>query len=151
MIAIAYFDSSVVLAILREEPTAAAAMELWKRFPRRVSSRLWAAECTTVLRRAARSGLPGTTQQWYDGARKQLAELNDEIHLIDVTQSVMSQLQAIELLGGARTLDAIHLATALGLRSELADPEAAVLCTFDRTMSGLASSLGFTVLPRQEG
>lgn len=138
----AYVDSSVVLAALLGQPEAAIATAWWDEHPRRVSSVLLEAECRTVLRRAAKSGakLP---RGWLARQETTLAEWLDAVTLRIVDRSIVERLAIESALGGCRTLDALHLATALELRDQLG-PEL-VLCTLDAEQASLAATLGLRV------
>jgi predicted nucleic acid-binding protein len=138
----AYIDSSVILAALLGQPEASTAAAWWDAHPRRVSSVLLEAECRTVLRRAARSGarLP---RGWLARQEATLAEWLDAVTLRIVDRSVIERLAIESALCGCRTLDALHLATALELRDHVG-PEL-VLCTLDAEQAALAATLGLRV------
>ncbi len=141
----AYMDSSVVLAVLLGQPEAAVAAAWWDEHPRRVSSVLLEAECRTVLRRAAKSGarLP---RGWLARQERTLAEWLDAVTLRIVDRGIVERLAIESALGGCRTLDALHLATALELRDHLGP--GFVLCTLDAEQASLAAALGLQVAAR---
>lgn len=143
----AYVDSSIVLAILHGEPGASVAVRLWEAYGDRVSSRLLAAECLTVLRRAARARGGEAGDAWYGLARGHLQRFIEEVSLEDVSQDVMAVLEEQDGLGQCRTLDAVHLATAMLFRARCDRPDDLVVLTFDAAMAQTARAHGLLVLP----
>ena len=95
-----------------------------------------------MLRRAAKSGakLP---RGWLARQETTLAEWLDALTLRIVDRGIVERLAIESALGGCRTLDALHLATALELRDQLG-PEL-VLCTLDAEQASLAATLGLRV------
>lgn len=139
----AYIDSSVPLAVLLGQAHAAEAAALWDGHVRRASSLLLVAECRTVLRRAARAAGGALPDGWLRQREQQLGSWLDGVALHAVDRSIVDRLGAEPALGGRRTLDALHLATALKLR-DLVGPTL-VLCTFDHGLAAAARSLAFLV------
>jgi len=141
-----YFDSSVLLSILLEEEMKNEAAEIWKADSIRLSSILLPAESYTVLRRyyaAYKSKLPSN---WLPEKEKNLRALLEEITLGVLDHRLIEIIAAKKELARCRTLDAIHLATAIGFREKI-HPERLTLCTFDQTMKRVAKRLKFKVLP----
>lgn len=141
----AYFDASVLLASLLQEPGQARLIPLWDDEPTRVSSILLEAECLTVLRRAAASQ-PVTESAAFLTVRLQL--LDDYlagITLKNHDDEVSRSLRAEPRLKSCRTLDAIHLATALLFQAQFDDP--ITVCSLDQRLREAAVSLGFPVAP----
>lgn len=141
----AYFDASVVLAILLDEPTAGQARALWKAYPERVSSNLFEAECLVTLRRAAAKAgrkLPaGWLAEKTDFLERRLGEMTIE----RVDAEVLEVLRAEAKLADCRTMDALHLATAL-LYRERADDRLVVI-SFDQRMRETAAKVALPVVP----
>lgn len=129
-----YLDTSVAVRILLgHSPSAANWFDRFSAHPRDriVSSRLLGTELTRVLRR---EGLPVQLR----------AEILDHVDSIGIDHAVLQEAEAI--VPHIRTLDAIHLASAL--RSGIAD---LVIVTHDRVMRSVAEQIGFSVLdPVQE-
>ncbi len=136
----AYFDSSVLLSVLLQQPRAGQGAALWQRHRRRVSSVLMEAESRTVLRRAARAGVLTSSlreaEQDLDSALRQIA-----MHAVD--RAVLDALARLPELGACRTLDALHLATAATLRDHIGHH--LLIVTFDLEMAEVARNLGFAV------
>jgi predicted nucleic acid-binding protein len=140
-----YFDASVALEVVLGQPRAQQAAAAWAAADRRISSVLFEAECRTAVRRAARSG--GSRQGLALQKRRDEA-LEDwftrlEFHAVD--RAVMERLAAEPRLGACRTLDALHLATAIELRA--ASGAELAICTLDADMVAVARELGFGVVP----
>ena len=136
---VAYVDSSVLLAVLLSQPRSLEAARLWAAH-RRVSSVLLAAECRTVLRRAARAGVLADLA----GAERDLDTSLAQLPLHVVDSAVLERLAATPQLGACRTLDALHLATALTLRDRLG--RGLVVATFDQGMAEVGRDLGLPVV-----
>jgi predicted nucleic acid-binding protein len=119
-----YLDSSAIVKLVVPEAETLALRELLRSWPERVSSVIAAVE---VWRAARRVG-PAAARR-VDGvvSRIGLIELDD-----DVIQRA-SKLKPPEL----RTLDAIHLATALSLGDDLG-----ALCSYDARLTSAAGALG---------
>jgi predicted nucleic acid-binding protein len=129
---VAYLDTSAVVKLLvRERETTALRREL-RHWPRRASSSLLRVE---LLRAIKRAGLPRLTSP----ARTQLAAIS-LIRLDDPLLDRAAELDPASL----RSLDAVHLASALALGSDLG----VVVSYDDRLLQG-ASALGMpTASPR---
>ncbi|MGH7642920.1 MAG: type II toxin-antitoxin system VapC family toxin [Candidatus Dormibacteria bacterium] len=122
---VAYLDTSAVVKLLvREEESRALRAEL-ERWPRRASSALLRVE---LLRTVGRAGLPALVAV----AHLQLSS----IHLLRLDQEVLSRAAELEPWT-LRSLDAIHLASALALGEELG-----TLLTYDRRMAAGSLAIG---------
>jgi predicted nucleic acid-binding protein len=126
---LAYIDTSAaVKLVIREKQTTALRRELG-RWPRRASSALLRLE---LLRAVARTGLPRAM----DRARRELAT----VHLVTIDEALLDR--AIDLRPSRlRSLDSLHLATALTLGADLG-----AVVTYDARMIGAASGLGLPVV-----
>ena len=126
---IAYIDSSALLKlIVREDETAALEADLAAR-DGLVTSTLAVVEC----RRAIRRGGPKRLLQ-------QAEEVFETVYLVDMTRPILERAAALEP-DLVRSLDAIHVATALSV----GDPELEVL-TYDGRMADAAQAGGLRVL-----
>ncbi|RAX23714.1 MULTISPECIES: type II toxin-antitoxin system VapC family toxin [unclassified Actinomyces] len=123
---VVYLDSSVALRTILDAPERKR-VQAWMQSPGMtlVSSRLLRTEVIRVLRREnrpLRDGLP----------------LLDRVGLIDITRQVHTVAESIER--HVKTLDALHLATALVLG------ETSAVATHDATMKTVAENLGLSVI-----
>jgi|SRR5712691_1076841 len=126
---VAYLDASGVVKLLVREAETTALRRRLRSWPRRALSALLHVE---LLRTVRRGGLPSLME----GARWQLASI-DIIRMDDDLLERAAEIESSTL----RSLDAIHLASALGLGSDLA---AVVTC--DARMSAAAQALGLPVI-----
>ena len=115
---------------------------MWDEHPRRVSSILLEAECRTVLRRAVMSGVK-LPRGWLARQEATLSQWLDAVTLRIVDQGIVERLALEPTLGACRTLDALHLATALELKDQIG-PDL-TLCTLDADQATTARSLGMRV------
>lgn len=126
---VAYLDASAVVKLLMQEPETAALRRRLQTWPKRASAALLRVE---LLRTVKRAGLPRLLAD----ARRQLAS----IHLIRLDDELLDRAAELEP-PSMRSLDAIHLAAAVGLGSDLA-----AVVTYDARMSSAAQALGLPVI-----
>lgn len=126
---VVYLDASAVVKLLVNEPETAALRRRLPAWPRRASAALLLVELLRTIRRA---GLPRLLRD----ARRQLTG----IHLIRLDDDLLERAAELEP-PTVRSLDAIHLAAALGLGSELG-----AIVTYDARMSEAAQALGLPVV-----
>jgi len=123
----AYLDSSALLKLVLPEPGSdelARALAAW---PDRVSSAIAAVECRRALRRVGAA----------PGVHRRADAVLEAMTLIRVDEPV---LRVATEIGPAnlRTLDAIHLATALSMGD---DPETFITCDDRLAQAGRAAGL----------
>ena len=123
-----YLDSSAIVKLAIEEPESAALRRYLRRRRPLVSSTLARAEVSrALLPIGAAAVLRGEDVL----SRLELIRINDRI--LAAAGSLLPE--------DLRTLDAIHLATAQQLATDLAG-----LVTYDERMSGAAEGLGWSVV-----
>ncbi len=113
-----YLDSSALVKLVVSEPESTALMEFLRGQPERLSS----AVALTEVPRALRRGGFGTRE------RRRARELLARVALVDPDRRILATAATLDP-PTLRTLDAIHLATALAVREELA-----ALVTYDRRL-----------------
>lgn len=133
-----YYDSSALLEVALGGASARAVVACWDEDPVRVASVLLEAESLVVLRRAA-SRVRGKRRIGL------LDELLAAIVVRDVDSEVLRVLRRAPSLSSCRSLDALHIATALFFRLHLDEPLR--ICVLDRRMRELATAHGFPVVP----
>ncbi len=125
-----YLDASALVKLVAEEPESLALGTFLSRRPVRISSALTRVEVTRVVGRSA-LGAAGRRRAQEALARVALVRLDDGI------------LEAAGELSpaGLRTLDALHLATALSLGEDLEG-----FVTYDRRLAHAAAAAGLEVV-----
>ena len=121
-----YLDSSAIVKLIAREPETAALVEAVRAAPDVVSSEL---AVTEVIRAVARVG-GGTTRA---------ASVLDGIALVPVDGAILRDAASL-MPRSLRTLDSIHLATALSLGRDLD-----AVITYDQRLSAAAARAELTV------
>ena len=117
-----YLDSSALVKLVVSEPESMALIERLKAWPERVCSALALTELPRALERA---GLGAA-------ANRRAREVLGRIALVDVDRRILATAATLEPRT-LRTLDAIHLATALAVREDLE-----IVVTYDRRLRAAA-------------
>jgi len=125
-----YLDSSALVKLVVAEPESMALMEQLRAWPQRVSSTLALTELPRALRRAG-FGI---------AARRRAREVLGRVALVDIDRRILLTAAALEPRA-LRTLDAIHLATALTVREDLG-----AVVTYDRRLRAAAERVHIDVL-----
>lgn len=136
----AYFDSSVLVSILLNDKNTPLSLQWWKAYEERVSSSLFEAECLIVLRRTAEHYGKKLPASWLGKQEERLKIYLEEIGIKQIDSDVMECIWKEKKLAGCRTLDAIHVATALLFQSSSETP--LILCTHDDDMKKIARQVG---------
>jgi predicted nucleic acid-binding protein len=123
-----YLDSSALVKLVVPEPETKALRELLRSWPERVSSVVARIEVERVARRMG------------GGAIRRARTVMSRIALVELDDEVVESASALEP-PTLRTLDAIHLGTALSLRKDLG-----AVCAYDARLGGAAASNGIEVL-----
>jgi predicted nucleic acid-binding protein len=135
---ITYLDSSVVLRIVLGAPEPLAG---WEEIEHAISSGLLQVECQRTLERMRlaekKSADVIATRQ------KTVEYLMSAVDLFDVTNGIL-QRAGERFVAPLKTLDAIHLATALAFRDER--HENLAFATHDKQLARAAGALDFPVL-----
>ena len=141
----AYFDSSALLSVVLKETRADELSKLWEKTERKVSSILLEAECWIGLRRQwAREG-SAPDAEWMAERSEYLSGVLSELDVKPVDGTILSMIRNEPILAECRTLDAVHLATALLFKSKSDDGFS--LVTLDQRMRLTARRLRLEVLP----
>ncbi len=133
---IAYIDSSLFLKLLFDEPGTSQAQMLWDSDPVLISSRLLRIEARATL---ARGKLDGRiTQQKAKVVTKTFDDLWARLTVLEISEQVAESACEIAESTRLRSLDAIHLASAMAVSADLFGSSDVQLCN-------AASDLGFAV------
>ena len=117
-----YLDASALVKLVVAEPESAALAGHLRAWPQRVSSTLSLTELPRALRRAGFGA----------AARRRARDVLARVSLVDVDRRILTVAAALEP-AVLRSLDAIHLATALAVRADLA-----AVVTYDRRLRAAA-------------
>ncbi len=132
-----YFDTSILLAILFKEKSLSKALDFWESSPQRVSSILLEIESLAVIRRVQNKAKVLMLE-------KLLQDLLKEIELkildLEIRKVVLENIK----LDSLKSLDMIHLATALFFRENVDEP--ILFCSFDEALIQKANALNFQCL-----
>ena len=140
-----YFDSSFILAQLLDQAPDPNLRELWRRSSKRLASSLLGIECIIGLRRAARALGAPADERWVRTRIAALDRMFAGLNFMTVDLSIEAIVRETPALAECRTLDAIHLATALRFRR--VEEGALEIVTLDRRMGVLARKLGLVAVP----
>jgi predicted nucleic acid-binding protein len=129
-----YIDTSFLLAIAQGEASIRDHLSLWENDHQRFSSRLLWAECIVSLRRS----------NAHPVQREVAQRLLNGVTAVELGATTIDRLDHEPRLAHCRTLDALHIATAL----ELADhTDGLVIVSLDRRMREVASMFSLRILP----
>jgi hypothetical protein len=127
-----YLDASAVVKLVVAEPETAALRAFLAQQRSFVSSRLTAVE---VARALARAGM---------GVDVALERILSRIHQVAISDQILSTAAGLNP-ASLRTLDAIHLATAMAAGSDIA-----VLVSYDRRLTEAAAAAGIPTASPQD-
>jgi predicted nucleic acid-binding protein len=144
--AISYFDSSFLLAILFNESHAEEALGVWENSPIKVSSVLLKFETNISIRRKHRSRKDKYGDDWLETKLTGLNKYIEKVFFTDIDENLENSVsEYYEDLSKCKSLDAIHLAAALKI-SEKHDRKEIRICSFDENMRSSARQLGFEII-----
>ncbi len=141
----AYFDSSALLSILLQEPKAGTAASLWDQFSQRVSSILLNAECWIGIRRYFALNRLSPEAKWLEERSDFLSHALASVQIMPVDGRILEIMKTRSELSDCKTMDALHLATALYFSSK--GDEGIVVVSLDSRMRQTAKRLKIEVLP----
>lgn len=108
---ITYVDTSVLIKLVVNEPGTDAATQIWEASDSVVSVALVQVEARAALAGAARAGRLSAAQ--HRTAKGSLAQLVDQLHLVEVTAGLVDQASDLAETEALRGYDAVHLAGSL--------------------------------------
>ena len=140
-----YFDSSIMLAgILDQEPQGLIA-SLWDPSEIRLSSMLSKIECMIGVRRAGILQKLAPDGPWCMERIRLLDAYLEELECKRIDDDILDIIRKNAFLANCRSLDAIHVATALYFKPY--QDEHIQIVTLDSRMRETAGKAGFVVLP----
>ena len=139
---IVYAESSAVLAWLLGEASQVVVLRALKQADSVVTSSLTAVECSRGVARARSLGRIAAADELAALRLLDVAESSWDVH--DLSDDVMARARAAFPTEQVRTLDALHLATALIFQEALGNVH---LLSFDERIRANAVALGLPVVP----
>jgi len=140
---ISYFDSSLLLSILLNETRSEEALSIWQNNRVRVSSILLKFEMNISLRRRLKHKKNIFSDEQFKTRLQKLNNFLSDIFYKDITENFeISASKNYDILSKCKSLDAIHLATALDISEKYGKSEICI-CSFDNNMLNVAKELGF--------
>ncbi|HVM53770.1 MAG TPA: type II toxin-antitoxin system VapC family toxin [Acidimicrobiales bacterium] len=133
---ITYVDTSTLLKLVVEEAGSDSAALIWDSADALASVGLVVVEARAALAAAHRAGR--LTDEQHHAAKREIAALVDELHLVDVTAGLIETASDLAEAEGLRGYDAVHLAGALFVG-------ASILTSADDSLSAAASRQGLHV------
>ncbi len=143
---ILYAESSAILSWLLAEATGDDVAATLQEAEHIIVSDLLFVECDRACIRAEKSGALTTKQA--TSARARLAKVGSHWETMRLSSRVIDRSRQPFPVEPVRSLDALHLSSALEVRSAL--PELRVL-SLDQRVRDNATKLGFVVLPEVSG
>jgi uncharacterized protein with PIN domain len=137
-----YAESSAILAWLMDEEAGGAVRRILSEAPMVLASDLTLIECDRVLHRAAALG--ELTEAEAADRRAHLATAAAHWHVLRIGPEVVERARQAFPGDPIRTLDAIHLSSALVARTAVAG---VALLSLDERIRRTARRLGLTLLP----
>lgn len=110
---ILYLDTSAIVPLLITEPSTARCARLWDDASVRFSSRVAYVEASAALASAFRAHRIDAVE--HEAARRVLSELWNEIHAVEVDETLMREAARLAHSDALRGYDAVHCASALRL------------------------------------
>ncbi|GBU25696.1 hypothetical protein R83H12_02351 [Fibrobacteria bacterium R8-3-H12] len=140
---ISYFDSSLLLSILLNEARSEEALAIWQNNRARVSSVLLKFEMNISLRRRIKQQGNAFGDERLKTRLQKLDKFLSDIFYKDITENFESSASRnYDILFKCKSLDAIHIATALDISEKYGRSEICI-CSFDKNMLKIARELGF--------
>ena len=140
-----YFDTSVLLAILLDEDKKEEAYKYWQNSIK-VSSLLLKIETVIGLRRIYETNKHRLEANWLNKKMIILNEYLNEVSYMIVDSNIEQEIQLRKDLSKCRSLDAIHIATALRFK-KITNSKEMYYYSFDKAMQKLAKFYSFNTNP----
>ena len=139
-----YYDTSFLVSAVLGQHREIDYDAYWMDVTDRVSSHLLCIESYIALQRAG-SALAKADTSWITDTMNRISPYLQSITFKYIDDSIEEIIRSNSDLSRCRTLDAIHLGTALYFQSRLSEP--LNLCSLDSRMREAASKFGFRLVP----
>lgn len=137
----AYFDTSALSKLILAEPGSAAALACWQSLDDGYATVIGYLELRSSLDGARRGGRPAYADPSLDIVAAD--EVWEELVEVELDGEVLSAAVRLVATHGLKTLDAIHLGSAL----VVAGDEPLAMVSFDLRLRAAAAAEGLVVLP----
>lgn len=136
-----YIETSIILSIILGDPFNDKAVNIWNSPSEKVSSILTLIEATIVLRRFFKNNKKNLSSQWLSKHEKLLKELLSECSLMKIDENIQSVIELKKEIADCRSLDGIHVATAIYLKDVMHSSNFAFY-SFDNRVNEVAGKFG---------
>ncbi|EMY76027.1 PIN domain protein [Leptospira weilii serovar Ranarum str. ICFT] len=136
-----YIETSVILSLVFEDNFYDKAAFIWNKPAEKTSSILTSIEGLIVLRRYFKNQRKSLPSNWISKQEKKLKELLSECNLVRVDERIESIITIKKDISDCRSLDGIHVATAIYLKEIFRLPNF-IFNSFDNRVIKVAEKLG---------
>jgi len=143
-----YYDSSLLLSAILEEDRDINFAAAWDDVTIRLSSNLLQIECIIGIRKAGDILNMSPDDEWTSHRIDLLDRYFDGIHFKNMDSSIEKIIRDNPAIAHFRSLDAIHLATALYFKPNLDEP--LHMGSLDQRFRTAAGDLGFELFPEND-
>lgn len=142
-----FIDSSFLLSILFEEEGSDECYQIWKKGKSRLGSILISIESINSIRRTFQNTNLKQTNRILREKEKSCELMLSEISQRNIDSTIYEIIKSKKEISGCRSLDAIHIATALEFkRNSLSE---IYICSTDKTLRDVAKKVSFPILPEK--
>lgn len=136
-----YIETSLVLSLILGDEFEDRARDIWNMPSNKVSSILTQIESTIVVRRIHSRNKKNLRSNWLSNKESELKEILNQISLLKVDESIQSIIDLKKGFSDCRSLDGIHVASALYLKNEFSTKDFRFY-SFDKKILEVAKNLG---------
>lgn len=136
-----YIDTSFFLSIVFEDTNYKQSYETWMKDEYRFSSKLIEVESFINIHKVYRENRKVLNKRWLDESLTRQRELLTGINLKRIGSEIYDKIQKTEKLTFLKSLDSIHLSTALLIADSL--KKKLTICAYDRNIRKIASDFDF--------
>lgn len=139
---VCYIETSIILSLLLEDEFYDEAVKIWNSPNEKVTSILTGIESLIVIRRYYKANTKRLNSKWLSVQEKKIKEMLSECNLLNIGEDVQKIIELKKEIADCRSLDAIHLATAIYFKNQLKVSKMS-LYSFDKRVNSIAKKFGF--------
>jgi predicted nucleic acid-binding protein len=143
-----YIDTSFLLNIIYSEANATKNIEILNSLDAKFSSILLKIESIRSVHFIYSHHKNDLASDWLVDSEKFLDEMLSQINLKNVDLDILNEINKRREILELKSLDAIHLATAVHIRNLISD--VLIFCSLDEKLRKVAKKSGFEVYPLNE-